>query len=122
MIFSNGVSMAADLTLLPRAAIPGAFSLVFLAVCFTNFVLDTPSFRMKRGLKQVRHSPAYVFTCCTTLIVAINSVTLLRETVLQLDMPYSGLAAMLALTNFSLVLMVSASEASAKHAGGCGEH
>ena len=57
MIFSNGVSMAADLTLLPRAAIPPAFSLVFLAVCFTNFVLDAPSFRMKRGLKQVRHSP-----------------------------------------------------------------
>jgi hypothetical protein len=53
-------------------------------------------------VRGVRRSPAYLFSCCTTLIVAINSTAFLRDSVLQ---THGVVAASLALSVFSSVLM-----------------
>ena len=79
IIFTSVCGLGSDMGYLPRSAIAGSFSLVFLAICFVNFVLDGSFLRKRRGLRRTRRNTAYLYTCCTTLMAAINALTMLRN-------------------------------------------
>ena len=100
--FTGLVGMLCDMAVLPRMAIPQSYSLVFLSILFTNFFLDSSFIRKIRGLRRTRRSPAYLFTCCTTLIPAVNALTLLRDTIL---VSHGALASSISISFFSIILI-----------------
>ena len=83
IIFTSASCLGSDFGYLPRSVIPGSFSLVFLAICFTNFVLDGSSVRKRWILRRPRRNTAYLYICCTTLLIALNALTLLRDIMLE---------------------------------------
>ena len=103
IIFTFVGSAAVDIGFLPRQAIAQFFSIVFFAICVTCFVIDGSFMRMPRGLRRVRNNCAYLYTISTTLLPALNAMTLVRDSVYEV---HGAVASAISLRIFSVLVTV----------------
>mmetsp|Transcript_10318 Transcript_10318/g.21221 ORF Transcript_10318/g.21221 Transcript_10318/m.21221 type:complete len:715 (-) Transcript_10318:19-2163(-) len=83
ILFTAFGSILSDVGLQPRSNANIFFTLTFFVLLFTCFILDSSMCRMRLGQRLPRNNTAYLYTCSSTLLVALTAMVTLRNYVLE---------------------------------------
>ena len=101
-LLAGVVTVACDVAVLQRSWIWVVFGLSFVALVFSNFILDGSYNRRRQQLLEVRHSPGYLYMAMGTIIVAVNVLAFVRNGTATL---YGPVAACASITFASFLIL-----------------